>query len=168
MGTRPKWQCNSQFEDSQVGLQVVCVFSCLCLHVALQRGEVFWVIPAADVIRTWMELICMASLTVHHRCTYLWLHSHEKHKCKMMLPWSCVDFKQITDAIHHYHTIMINISISFVVITIILGFNTISFWSISDRYYTGKTSQQLRTGFPKENNIEQQKLQLYFLYIMLI
>lgn len=40
--------CNLQLENCQVGLQVVSVFSRLCLHVTLQCRQVFWVVSGRD------------------------------------------------------------------------------------------------------------------------
>ena len=48
--TSVQWWSNLQFQDSQVGLQVVGIFSSLCFHVTLQCCKIFWVVPARDTV----------------------------------------------------------------------------------------------------------------------
>lgn len=51
---------HSQFEHSQVGLQVVGVFSGLCVHISLQRGQILRVIPVKMIYSLISVIICIS------------------------------------------------------------------------------------------------------------
>lgn len=42
---------NSQFKNSQIGFQVIGVFSCLRFHIALQSSQILWVVSENGIKR---------------------------------------------------------------------------------------------------------------------